>query len=191
MPKVLKRKKKRQFSGNQYSKEKKHTAEEHDLLSVSTVDDQTTGDDDCTVPLHDQPTCASKNKIKSFNNQSPIPDVDDYNIIINFGLLTSLFGKMLTCPACSAYEVTIKNDLSQRMGLSYKIVLNCQNCGWKTHKYTSNRLNNNETGLFQINVQTVLAFREIGKGYRPLMTFTSNMNMPPPQMACVYGGQIN
>ena len=37
-----------------------------------------------------------------------------------------------------------------------------------------------------INLQTVIAFREMGKGYHSMCTFTSMMNMPPPMRANTY-----
>ena len=33
---------------------------------------------------------------------------------------------------------------------------------------------------FEVNVRSVIAFREIGKGNEAMRTFTTIMNMPPP-----------
>ena len=33
---------------------------------------------------------------------------------------------------------------------------------------------------FEVNVRSAIAFREIGKGYEAMHTFTTMMNMPPP-----------
>ena len=55
------------------------------------------------------------------------------------------------------------------MGVSYELKLACEAYNWSNRRYTSKHVEkengSSNKGFFQINVQTVLAFREIGKGY--------------------------
>ena len=44
---------------------------------------------------------------------------------------------------------------------------------------------------FAVNIQMVFAFREIGKGYRSMKSFTSLMNMPPPISLRSYNRKFN
>ena len=56
-------------------------------------------------------------------------------------------------------------------------------CNWSTSYYTSLQVDNQNTPgreAYEINLRSVMAFREIGKGYRSLCTFASNMNMISP-----------
>ena len=46
---------------------------------------------------------------------------------------------------------------------------------------TSKTLNNDKKGKqYNINIRSVIAFREIGKRYAALTSFYYTMNMPPP-----------
>ena len=46
---------------------------------------------------------------------------------------------------------------------------------------TSKRLSNDKKGKqYDINIRSVIAFQEIGKGYAALESFCYIMNMPPP-----------
>ena len=99
------------------------------------------------------PDCASGRKINPTANDDLHSNANDcdYNIIINYDILQSFFGDVLTCPIC-ADSVTFTHNIEQRMGFSYNIILQCKSCNWNRSTYTSKRVDNT-TGFFQINSQ--------------------------------------
>ena len=55
-------------------------------------------------------------------------------------------------------------------------------CDWE---YSFNTLKK-QGHSYEVNVRTVLAFREIGKGHNAMTTFNKVMNMPPPLTGRVF-----
>lgn len=125
--------------------------------------------------------CASANKI-NIPETSCGNDNDNYNVILNFGILKQLLELFLQCPRCKKNDVCLLNDLSKRQGFSYRLVINCNDCLFEKSLYSSEVSSVKAlTGRapFKINLQTVLSFREIGKGYQSIELFSALMNMPP------------
>ena len=50
---------------------------------------------------------------------------------------------------------------------------------------------NNERSRFDVNIRSVIAFREIGKGLTSIETFCFHMNMPPPMSRLTYAEIVN
>ena len=77
------------------------------------------------------------------------------------------------CPDCGE-KIKLNYNVEKKTGFSYKLKLACEACIWSYRRYTSKHVEkenwSSNKGLFQINVQTILAFREIGKGYWPICT---------------------
>ena len=158
----LKKKRKRKFHGNRYP--------------VVDVTKKSRTDDNDSKIAND---CASKRK----PNQQPNETVevnDNYSIIISFEILKSFFD-LVVCQDCGE-KGKLNDNLEKRMGFSCEIKLACKTCNWSYRRCTPEHVEkengSSNKGFFQINVQTVLAFREIGKGYRPMCIFTSLMNFP-------------
>ena len=81
------------------------------------------------------------------------------------------------------------------MGFSYELKLTCKACNWSYGRYTSKYVGE-ENGssnkrFFQINVQTVLAFRKIGKRYHPMNVYTLSLMNFPTQISVVTYTKIN
>ena len=106
------------------------------------------------------------------------------SMIINFEILKSFFD-LVVCE-----KTKLNNNLEMRIGFSYGFKLACKEYNWGYSRYTSKHVEKengpSNKGSFQINVQTVLAFREIAKGFRPMCTLTSLMNFPPPISVVTY-----
>ena len=70
------------------------------------------------------------------------------------------------------------------MGLCNTIDLKCIDCNWNYSletSYQSSKLNSKTRRKFyDINIQSVIAFREIGKGLECISSFCRSMNMLPP-----------
>ena len=60
------------------------------------------------------------------------------------------------------------------------IVLKCKNdsCAWEYTTYSSTKMD--KSRRYDVNVRSVMAFREIGRGLNHVETFSRVMNMPPP-----------
>ena len=79
------------------------------------------------------------------------------------------------------------------MGLSLNFGLTCKHCKRSHSFYSSTALKQNTRGLdrHSINLQTVLAFREIGRVYEAMKTFSACMGMPQPMTPGAYSAISN
>ena len=83
----------------------------------------------------------------------------------------------------------LQDDLEVRAGFVHRIVLRCLSCNWINICYTSKTAdspNSPGRGVFDANLRAVLAFREIGKGYKGMKTLAAFMNVAPPISKCNY-----
>ena len=77
------------------------------------------------------------------------------------------------------------NNLEKQLGLACNLVISCNRCIWSSELYSSREIEQNKTpgrNPFDINIRTIMVFREIGKGYSALETFCGITNMPAPPM---------
>ena len=99
----------------------------------------------------------------------------DIKILMN---LFELFGK--SCPECSE-KLWLTIDHEAKLGLAQKIMVLCQNknCEFKHHTYSSFKASSTSS-RYDVNLRSVIAFREIGRGHQHIQTFNRIMNMLPP-----------
>ena len=89
----------------------------------------------------------------------------------------------MKCQICDS-DIVFSIDITKRMGLCNTLDLKCiacnQNYSLET-SYQSSKLNS-KTGrkFYDANIQSVIDFREIGKGFEGVSSFCYSMNMPPP-----------
>ena len=167
------RKRRKRFQGNQHTI-KLWNGNDNDK-DVSAADQ-----DDIEMP------CASSRRL--IDDHTLVDNEDDnYNIMINFLILQSVLSKFAKCPLSCNQNPKLCNDLSKKHGFCYSWSLRCGICGWK-HEFETSKTTPSSGGrpFNSINLQTVIAFREMGKGYHSMCTFTSMMNMPPPMRANAY-----
>lgn len=125
---------------------------------------------------------ASKIQNPPFNSEIPNveEDVDNYNII-HFGLFVNFIKQFLCSPGCGSKNVTIIDDLTRQIGFSHKLVISCDDCPYSEVMFTSQLCNKSKKipgrQPFKINIRTVTAFREIGKGYKGIQNVARCMNM--------------
>ena len=99
---------------------------------------------------------------------------------------------------CSFFEkISVFHNIDKKRGLAHFLELTCSNinCDWKTSFCTSNEVkpiytNSNSTSdqvttsvgrnPYDINLRSVIATREVGRGHTALQTFCGFMNIPPP-----------
>ena len=80
--------------------------------------------------------------------------------------------------------MTVVHDLSPKKGLAH-CCINISFIDWTSTFCTSKIINDKVVDKrgrksYDINTRSVIALREIGKGYSSLKTFCGLMNMPPP-----------
>ena len=162
MPKNSERKQKRKFHGNRFTNA---ACENH-------------------VPNLSEPGCSRAKKVKDFVTTDDVQDLDvdedNYFLIINFKTLKHYFENLAFCPECKL-RLDLNNDHGASMGFANKLKLACSNCGWSDSFFTSEQCAKSEKkqgrNIFEVNLRTVLAFREIGKGHEAIATFSRCMNM--------------
>ena len=89
----------------------------------------------------------------------------------------------MKCQICDS-DIVFSIDITKRMELCNTLDLKCIACNWNYSletSYQSSKLNS-RTGrkFYDVNIQSVIDFREIGKGLEGISSFCCSMNMPPP-----------
>lgn len=78
-----------------------------------------------------------------------------------------------------------------KKGLSHKILLSCS-CLWSHSFFSSPRIDKtDDKSSFDVNLRTVVAFREFGQGLQSIEIFCRLMNIPPPMTNLAYSEIIN
>ena len=89
----------------------------------------------------------------------------------------------MKCQICDS-DIVFSIDITKRMGLCNMIHLKCIDSNWKYSLETSYQLSKlnskNDRKFYDINIQSIIAFREIGKGLEGISSFCHSMNMSPP-----------
>jgi hypothetical protein len=104
--------------------------------------------------------------------------------------LLKLIGRCPDC--CSTIDNTV--DFSSKKGLAQKVMVSCsyvKDCGWSYSTYLSTKLTTDERSRYDVNVRSIIAFREIGRGLGHIETFNRVMNMPPPYTHSTYDEMVN
>ena len=95
------------------------------------------------------------------------------------------------CPNCKRNTVELSIDPRMKKGLSHEILLSCT-CLWSYSLFSSNRIDNTENkSSFDINLRTIVAFREFGQGLQSIDIFCRLMNISPPMTNFAYSEIIN
>ena len=109
---------------------------------------------------------------------------------MSFSILQTVVGRC-KCEFCQESLDLVENE-SFRAGLAQKLSLQCRNCGifgtFYSSPVTCNVYPDSKVGrsMFDINLRSVLAFREIGKGHRAMNTFSGFMNLSKPFSKTLY-----
>ena len=193
---------KRRFHGNQHSMEK----DEETTLLHHLVDDEQANTSTSTNPSTPVPASASASKINltfyhahdEYASEPQHVEVDNKNaktipsssnidtkcmyMLANVKILLNLFALIGKCPECSS-DIECALDYSNKKGLAQKVVLSCEGgdeCGWNHTTYLSDTVKVGEHNRFDVNVRSIIAFREIGRGMTHIERFNRVMNMCPP-----------
>ena len=177
---------KRKFLGNQFCKKRGRIKDKSARSARPNSPNNTPQSGDKRKVVGDStPLSRSAKKIK-LGDEEMLQKDDFFWFFLHSNIFENLLTLIGRCPNCTSGGLSISHNERKRMGYALNFQLSCNKCQWKHELYTSPTIDNDSTpGLnsFCINVQTVLAFREIGKGHEPLKTFNSCMNMPQPMTA--------
>ena len=98
-----------------------------------------------------------------------VPDNEDnFNLLINFGVLKGIIDDTFKCPECNE-SVSTRTDKTRKRSCSLCIELKCRSCFWKKDFFTSPSVEQPSSpgkSGFEINLRFVMAFREIGRGMK-------------------------
>lgn len=128
----------------------------------------------------DEPSCSSERKLAS---DLPIPDSSstNYFMLTHFSVVESIV-KSLNCPECFG-TVNLTDEISKRCGYAHSLTIKCEEpvCMWSKSFSTSPEIKKEKQSkgrnMYEVNVRSVIAFREIGCGYASMNTFSSLMNV--------------
>ena len=149
------------------------------------------------------PMSASAKKIKTV----PVPvevtgteDTPSCNIIVDTRMLLDFFNEIdARCPKCSC-KLNIHHNPKQKCGLAHFLVAECSCecsslCEWSFTQATSPQVDPPRKVVgqkpYDVNLRSVLAFREVGRGFTSLQDFCMYMNMPPPMDRKSYRKSFN
>ena len=134
----------------------------------------------------DPAMCSSAKKIKLIDrtlNLSADWEEHSYFMLCDFSVLKELIAMVGCCSDCGSNNIHIENVEVLRMGFANKLKLYCGDCLWEYSAFTSKECDydtNNKKGgrkYFEVNVRSVVAFREIGRGSEAAKNFSRVMNM--------------
>ena len=157
----------------------------------NTTSDDTDG---VTAPFENV-SCASSRKLDVVLTSEEC-NPSDYFIAFNFELLKNLIAAT-SCPVCLEGPMTIVDLLDSRKGFCHLLELKCTLCSYSKRFHTSPvaesqfevekktvndpKKKKKKSAVskkpFEINLRSVIAFREIGAGHESMKTFSLCMNM--------------
>ena len=104
---------------------------------------------------------------------------NNYFVFINMSILVNLISSLGKCPECSS-AIGMIDLLKLRMSFAHKIIFTCTSCSWEQSVFLSEQCSpatSRGRNFFEINVRSLIAFREIGKGHQAIRCFSRCMNM--------------
>lgn len=108
---------------------------------------------------------------------------------MNLSILKSIIDVVGQCPDCKNNTVSVNINTDKKKGFAQEIMLECT-CLWTHTVFSIPRIKDGKSS-FDINLRTVMAFREIGKGLTSIETFCRLMNTTPPMTTFSYTDTIN
>ena len=113
---------------------------------------------------------------------------ENYYMLLDSDILSSIVACIGICPEedCSG-KINFTNNFNEKYGLSCKLIFTCNSCDWMQYFYTSKEISTS-TGRqpFDINLRTVAAFREVGKGHFAIEKVCGFMNLCPAMTIKAY-----
>ena len=90
------------------------------------------------------------------------------------------------CPSCCE-KISVYHNMEQKRGLCHYLDLSCTKCDWTSSFSTSKEAKpmSSDKGRggrnpHDVNIRSVIATREVGRGYTALQSLCGFMNIAPP-----------
>ena len=176
------RTRKRKFCRNQFTKEGKN--EQDNVLEPLGLRDDVVGPSPKSSDVSSKEVeCSSAKNLKLYIDDMN-SDRDDYYILMSFPVLKNMIEAWSRCPKCH-HGLLLEDDNICRAGLSPKLLLTCASCEWTSTFHSSELIQKQQNSgakrrAFDVNMRSVIAFREIGKGHEAMKCFSGFMNLSPP-----------
>ena len=104
-----------------------------------------------------------------------IQDLGSSYQIIDLHILVSTYSA-IACPDCFNTSFVELKKAKKKQGLLLQLCLSCTICKFHYPFWTSKKAEKMRS--YDINKQSVYAFRRLGKGYAGMKTFLTIMNLP-------------
>ena len=111
-------------------------------------------------------------------------------VLFDIMIFINMIKELVKCMQCGS-SVIIEHNVDDKMGLCNFFTIECNHheCPWTKKVATSNFIDKHiGSGKvpYDVNLRTVVAFREFGRGHTAIETFCGFMNMPPPMTSKTY-----
>ena len=193
------KRKKRRFTGNQYTRKSNSSTEAAMSKESTEKSDESSGDEEHAArgvkseSFKSLP--ASVRKLKPPSDDSSKKSSENEGEILqgfrifDISILATVF-ESLPCPSCKRVALSLEEDEDAKMGLASLLILKCTGgkCSFTRQFYTSAKIQNKQA--FEVNRRAVLAMRNIGVGHQGLEKFTCVMNMLPPMNENAYRDHV-
>ena len=105
-------------------------------------------------------------------------------VLFDIMIFINMIKELVKCMQCGS-SVIIEHNVDDKMGLCSFFTIKCNHheCPWTKKVATSNFIDKHiGSGKvpYDVNLRTVVAFREIGRGHTAIETLCGFMSMPPP-----------
>lgn len=157
--------------------------EENQATTTMTDNDSTTT---ATDEIIFNSTCAKKLKLdnpKEKPSTTSKEQLDWCYLLFDTRVLGDIIDTIGSCPICAA-KVYYFHNKDAKKGLAHFINISCTECDWdstySSSKEVQNEISKQGNNAFDINTRSVIAMREVGKGFTALKTFCGFMNIPSP-----------
>lgn len=150
MGKSIERKRKRQFFGNRFTKNRVEVAEQN-TASCSKLKVDSTLDSAFLSDKTNETLCGNR--------------------IFDLEILSSVFSE-LCCPNCCSEKVVLVEE--SRYGLCSHFVLRCEGCSFQKGFASSKK----QINLPEVNTRLVYGMRQIGRGFSAAYKLCSTLNLP-------------
>ena len=112
-------------------------------------------------------------------------------LLFDTRILIDIVDTIGSCPSCSE-KINFYHNINIKKGLAHFIELYCTKCDWNTSFATSKEVEKSMGGEikspgpgsgrnpYDINIRSVIAMREVGRGHTALKTLCGLMNIPAP-----------
>ena len=114
---------------------------------------------------------------------------------MDMSILADVFAS-LSCPGChDTKTLKLRDIFEKKRGLARYLDLECSSCLYVTRFYTSKEVERKDGGkrrnMYEVNVRSVYACRQIGSGHEDLKKLCCFLNMPAPMTSDNYDKTSN